>query len=67
MLKKVMIEGMTCMNCVKHVENALLDLEGVKSVSVNLQGKYAIMDGDVPELKIREVLEEEGYSVLEIK
>lgn len=67
MVKKIMIEGMTCMNCVKHVENALLDLEGVKSVSVNLQEKYAIVDGDVSELRIREVLEEEGYSVLEIK
>jgi copper chaperone CopZ len=35
------IEGMTCMMCVKHVENALKALPGVEGAKVSLSEKRA--------------------------
>ncbi|HHU20343.1 MAG TPA: heavy-metal-associated domain-containing protein [Bacilli bacterium] len=34
---KLKVTGMTCNNCLKHVETALAELEGVESVKVNLK------------------------------
>ena len=39
--KRAIIEGMSCNHCVKRVENALKELEGVQDVKVNLKKKTA--------------------------
>ena len=68
MEKKVFIEGMSCQNCVRHVKEALMDVEGVTSVvDVNLVGGFAIVIGDFKDEKIKSTLEEEGYKVSRIK
>ncbi|MGE5630824.1 MAG: heavy-metal-associated domain-containing protein [Caulobacteraceae bacterium] len=69
MKKQVNVEGMSCMHCVKHVEEALKELKGVKAVSVNLGGKNAIIetDGEVEDVRIKEAVEEAGYDVTGIK
>ena len=41
MEKTLNIEGMVCMNCVKHVEQALKEVQGVESVAVSLENKSA--------------------------
>ena len=41
MKKKILIEGMSCEHCVAHVKDALEGIDGVASVLVNLEGKYA--------------------------
>jgi len=40
------ITGMSCASCVKHVEDALKQVEGVRNVAVNLAERCAIIDGD---------------------
>lgn len=68
MKKKISIEGMSCMNCVKHVKNALTDLEGIKIVEVDLPGKYAMVEvHNVTDANIKAAIEDAGYDVTEIK
>ncbi len=44
---KVQIEGMTCGGCARSIENALKKNSSVKAVQVNLEGKYATVEGAV--------------------
>ena len=68
MKKKILIEGMSCMNCVKHVKNALMELEGVNSVEIDLPGKYAIVEIDkTTDEDIKFAIEDAGYDVIEVK
>lgn len=67
MKKKIIIEGMSCKNCVCHVKDALEGLNGVISVVVNLEGKYAIVETTENNEVLRETIEEEGYDVIEIE
>lgn len=68
MEKKIMIEGMSCNHCVSHVKEALAAIEGVISVVVNLEGKYALVNvSDVTDDQLRDAIEDEGYDVIEIK
>lgn len=66
MKKKILIEGMMCEHCVGHVKEALTALEGSSNVEVNLEGKYATVDTDASDEKIKEAIEEEGYDVVSI-
>ena len=65
MKKELMIEGMMCQNCVKHVTHAL---EGISHVQVSLEDKKATVE--VPESVTDETLKaavtEAGYKVTEI-
>jgi len=69
MKKKILIEGMTCHNCVHHVSEALKELDGIATVDVNLEGKYAIVDliDDLSENVIKEAIDEVGYKVVGIQ
>ncbi|MBP7176633.1 MAG: heavy-metal-associated domain-containing protein [Thermoclostridium sp.] len=69
MSKKIYIEGMSCEHCVKHVTNALMDVDGVKDVKVDLKSKVAAVDlaGGVEDGKLREAVEEAGYDVVKIE
>ena len=68
MKKTVMIEGMMCNNCVKHVFNALSKVEGVEAVEVDLEGKKAdvVMAESLSEDALREAVTEAGYEVTDI-
>lgn len=48
MKKELMIEGMMCQNCVKHVTNALEGISGASHVQVSLEDKKATVE--VPEI-----------------
>lgn len=69
MKKKILIEGMSCGHCVKHVKEALGELNGVTSVDVNLDGKFAILDAnvDVKDEQIKAAVDEAGYDVVGIE
>lgn len=67
MKKKLLIEGMSCGHCVKHVKEALSELEGVSSVDVDLASKSAVLEGEVSEEKIRLAVEDAGYEVVSIE
>jgi copper chaperone CopZ len=57
------ITGMTCGNCVKHVEKALRDVPGVQEVEVDLTAGTARVLGDFSKgtAPLIDVLSEEGY------
>lgn len=67
--KKVWIEGMSCQHCVKRVENALKELEGVKTVKVDLKKKTADMEllAELSFEKIKTAIEDVGYEVTDIR
>ena len=69
MKKQINIEGMSCGHCVKHVENALVEVKGVEKVEVSLQDKNAIvvLNQEVDDSKLKEAVEEAGYDVTSIK
>lgn len=68
MKKKINIEGMSCEHCVKHVTNALNELENVTKVTVDLKGNNAVVElsNDVSEDEIKNVIVDAGYDVVSI-
>jgi copper ion binding protein len=56
------IEGMTCNHCVANVDKNLAAIEGVKGVSVDLQKGEAVVEGDADASKIKQVIENIGYT-----
>ncbi|TAH70884.1 MAG: heavy-metal-associated domain-containing protein [Anaerolineaceae bacterium] len=69
MNRKLLIEGMTCAHCVKHVEEALNELDGVVSAKANLEEKYALVEinQDITDNIFKEAIEEVGYELVGIQ
>lgn len=69
MTKKLLIEGMSCAHCVKHVEDALKELKGVVAAKANLDDKSALVElsQDIAEDVIREAIEDAGYDLVEVQ
>lgn len=63
------IEGMVCMNCVKHVDKALREIQGIREVSVSLENKSAQvqLNQDVPDEVLKAAIEDAGYQVVGIQ
>ena len=59
------IDGMSCSNCVRHVEAALLDVDGVDVLEVEVC--RAVVDTEVDEDTLRDALEEVGYELVSIE
>jgi copper chaperone len=58
------IEGMSCGGCVTSVSNALGRVQGVKKVTVSLQKKEAVVEGEgLDAKKLGEVVEDAGYEL----
>ncbi|HCW03857.1 MAG TPA: heavy metal transport/detoxification protein [Clostridium sp.] len=66
MAKKIIIEGMSCGHCVKHVTTALEEL-GLSKVTVDLDSKSALIEGEVSDQAIKAAIEDVGYDIVEIK
>ena len=68
-IKEVIIEGMQCNHCKMTVEKVLTALNDVIKVEVNLENKSAIVESknEIDDAKIKEVIEEAGFEVKEIK
>lgn len=64
-MKKINIEGMSCMHCVARVEKALKGVEGISSVEVKLDENCAIVaaDAGVTDAQLVEVIDDAGYDV----
>ena len=69
-VKKILnIKGMSCQHCVRHVEEALKELDGVIDVYVNLDENTAIveMQEAIADELIKSAIEEAGYELAGIK
>ena len=64
--KEIIIEGMMCAMCKKHVEEALNGLADTNA-TVNLEAKNAIVETELDDSVLQGVIEKAGYKVVEIK
>lgn len=64
----IKIQGMMCEHCVRAVKNALEGIDGVRA-DVSLKDGMAVIESadTVDAARVRAVIEEEGYTVLDIK
>ena len=69
MQKTISIEGMMCMHCVKHVNEALSKVDGVSLVEVSLENKNAVvtLSSPVDDSILKSAVENAGYDVTEIR
>ena len=65
MKKTFAVEGMSCDNCVKHVTNALLSVDGVKDAVVSLQDNKAQveMEESVSKDALQKAVADAGYTL----
>lgn len=65
---EIVVEGMSCANCARHVREALSRLPGVAAVTVDLAKGRAEVEGgaELSDEAIVQVLDEEGYPVTRI-
>ncbi len=63
------VEGMMCSHCEKHVQDALLKIEGVISVKASHEEKEVEVETNktIDETLFKKAIEEEGYTYLGIK
>lgn len=59
----LVVNGMMCMKCVSHVENALKAVKGVKDVSVSLDSKTVVVKciEDISLDDLKNAVKEAGY------
>lgn len=69
MKKTIKIEGMSCEHCAKKIENALKNIDGIKSVKVHLKKKEAIISTDklVSDETLKSTIENLGYQITMIQ
>lgn len=67
MEKTIKVEGMMCMHCVKHVEEALKSIKGVESVDVSLDNGTATIKSqkEIKEKLIEKAIEKAGYKAVQ--
>jgi copper chaperone CopZ len=57
---------MSCGHCVRHVKEALEELEGITQIDVDLESKTATIKGSAEDKDIKDVIKEAGYEVISI-
>lgn len=64
MNKTLVIDGMMCVKCQAHVEKALLEIEGVTKVTVDLKKKKAVVElaSDVADDMLMKAVSDAGYT-----
>lgn len=65
MKKQVIVEGMSCNGCANSVKHKFSALEGVHSVTVDLETKTVEIDSqtDIEDARLKEALADTNYSV----
>lgn len=66
MRKKLLVDGMSCMNCVRHLKEALQeDIKGVEVIDVSLENKCAVVEvnDNVSDDMIKSVIDDLGYEL----
>ena len=65
MEKELKVNGMMCVNCQKHVHDALAAMAGVSAVDVNLEtGTAKVTAGrEISQDEFKKVIEDAGYEL----
>ncbi len=64
---ELQVEGATCGGCVKSIENAVSRLDGISSVSFDLETGLLKVDGTVNKEQVEEAVTLAGFEVVETK
>ncbi|AWI03645.1 heavy-metal-associated domain-containing protein [Clostridium drakei] len=69
MKKKLTIDGMSCMHCVNHVYQALMNISEVTSVNIDLKTQIAFLESNksIDNDVIKSAISNVGYKVIEIE
>lgn len=69
MQKKLHISGMTCQHCVRRVEKALQELDGLSVEQIDLETGTALIDLAAPldDQLLSRTVEDAGYQLTEIE
>ena len=69
MKKKLFINGMSCMHCVKRAQNALKEVDGVTEAEVDLESNSAVVElsKEVADDTLKKAIEEAGYEVTAVE
>ena len=65
MEKELKVNGMMCVNCQKHVHDALAAMAGVSAVDVSLENGTAKVtaDREISQDEFKKVIEDAGYEL----
>lgn len=65
----IKVEGMSCGHCVKHVTNALSELDNVSNVEVSLDTATAVFESPsvISDDLIKAALDDAGYEAIKIE
>lgn len=69
-MKKILyVEGMVCNNCVSHVTEALLEIDGVAGADVVLEPKTATvtLEKEIADEVLKAAVVEAGYDVIVVQ
>lgn len=69
-MKKILtINGMCCMNCVRQVHDALLELPEVNSVDIDIKTDTVFLDmnRNIDNDKIKNIVDNTGYELTDIE
>lgn len=68
MEKTINIEGMSCGHCVRRVENALKEIDGITNIKVILEDNKAVVEttGQIEDKALVDAISEAGYTVTSI-
>ncbi len=61
------VPEITCQHCARNIRQALLSVEGINSIRINLKNKTVSLQGDFAEENVIKVLAEAGYKAERIK
>lgn len=69
---RLKIDGMTCHNCVNHVDNALSALDEVHEIMTTLKANETsevviTLNSPISEDKLRDTIEEAGYTLVGVE
>lgn len=69
MEKIINIKGMSCENCVKHIEESLGKIDEIDKVKVSLLRNNARVESkeDIDDAKLKKAVEDAGYEVVSIE
>jgi copper chaperone CopZ len=57
------VDGLTCDNCVRKLERALSNADGVTSATVTLDPQRAIVEGSAPVADLEAAVRATGYAI----
>ncbi len=61
----ILVDGMSCGHCEKAVKGALLAIDGINEVEVNLGSKEVkIIGSEINESAVKEAIEDAGYDII---